>query len=149
MRGPSGPIGAVGAPGPTVTGTLVASGPVLANGTQYLRIGVNGSTSNEAAAQLAVPHESAQVIQIRARVAQPSLSGTRRFRLRVNGLDTYGQEGGCCRSEFVCELEPGERLCTSEAAWTWLPAGTLLSVQAESNSAVATTASVVFDLKSD
>jgi hypothetical protein len=143
--GPPGPIGAASASN-RFTATLVAAGPVAANGVEYLAIGARGSAASEGDAQLVLPVYG-NMIRMVARVAQPSPSGARHVRLRFNESDTI-QESFSGPIEYACSIPPGGLTCRSATAFSgWISGGDRVAVQVTSSSAVATDASVVFELQ--
>ena len=145
IPGPKGPAGEWGPPGPVPAAspspnfiaTLLAAGPVAANGTEYLKIGGHGSTGAEPDAQLVLP-VFGSLLQMRARVAEPSSAGSRVVRLRLNETDA---------AEHACSIPPGALTCTTSGSQGPVTGGDRVSVQVVSSSSVATDVSVVFEVQ--
>ena len=106
LRGPEGDMGPPGPVGPTPPGgafatrMLIGSGD-LTGGAQFLRIGGDGSGTDEAEFQVPVPPtDDLGVGRLSVRLVAPT-SVARTFTVRVDGADT----------PLACTVTPGEVYC--------------------------------------
>jgi hypothetical protein len=143
-QGPEGPQGFPGPPGPVSPGypygsfrgarMLVGSGD-LTGDSQFIRIGAEGSGTDEAEFQVPVPPVEGTVATL-LQVALTAPAGVeRRFALRLDGADTA----------LACTVPAAEASCTGYGNVS-LPAGSGLSVRHTASGAGPARASVALSI---